>query len=291
VLSVSPAARGFTLAELVVALGLTGVAFGAFAMVVARQERTHAELSRRVRQRSQSSEGLAALAAELRAVAPGAGDVPTGGARDSAIEFRTTVGSLAVCERRGQTIVGANASFASPPEPGDTAWAYIDADTGADWLALPIVDVSLLAIEQSVQCRAPPAASTPPPATPAPARRQAPRHRYALALSQPPPDGMPIGTPVRVTRQIRYSVYRAPDGQWYLGRREWSAVRGGFETIQPVSGPYGGFAALRYFDDTGSELSGDIAEPGRIGRIVVRLRESHDRLREVTSLTIGVRNR
>lgn len=278
------APRGFTLAELVVALGLSGVAFGAFAIVVAHQERAHAELSRRVRARSQSREGIAALVRELNAVAPRAGDIPAGGARDSALQFRTTVGSLAVCELRGQTIVAALASFVTAPEPGDTAWTYVDGDTASAWAPLHIVEVSSLGDGEPVACVSPAVASTLVTA------RLAPRRRYALSVGQPPPAGTRDGTPVRVTRHIRYSVYRAPDGQWYLGRREWSPAAGRFETIQPVSGPYGGHAALRYYDETGDELPSGTAATDRIARIAIALRGPHARA-EVTSVTLGVRNR
>jgi prepilin-type N-terminal cleavage/methylation domain-containing protein len=279
-----PDSRGFTLAELVVALGLSSVAFGAFAMVVAHQERAHAELSRRVRAGSQSREGIAALVSELRAVAPRAGDIPPGGARDSAIEFRTTIGSLVVCELRDRTIVAALASFVTPPGPGDTAWTYVDADTAPAWAPLSIADVSMLPIEQPVGCASPAAAST------VVTSRRSPRRRYLLSVGQPLPAGIVNGAPVRVTRHIRYSVYRAPDGRWYLGRREWSAAAGRFETVQPVSGPYGDHAALRYFDQTGAELSSGGTATDRIAMIAIALRGPHER-REVTSITIGVRNR
>jgi prepilin-type N-terminal cleavage/methylation domain-containing protein len=279
-----PAPHGFTLAELVVALSLSSVALGAFAIVVVHQERTHAELSRRVRERSQSSEGIAALVAELRAVAPSAGDIPPGGARDSAIEFRATVGSLALCELRGQTIVAALASFVTPPKPGDTVWAYVDADSAPAWMPLSVAEVSSPLEGQPAECATPAAALSVTPS------RRAPRHRYTLALAQSAPAGTSNGTPMRVTRQIRYSVYRAPDGQWYLGRREWSSLRGGFETIQPVSGPYGSYGALRYFDETGQELPSGSPATDRIAKIAVALLEPQGR-RDVTSITVGVRNR
>jgi hypothetical protein len=267
-----------------VALGLSGVAFGAFAIVVTHQERTHAELSRRVRARSQAREGIAALVRELHAVAPGARDIPPGGARDSAIEFRTTVGSLAVCELHDRTIVAALASFVTPPESGDTAWVYVDGGTTPDWVPLPIVAVSLLPVDQPVACASPAGAFSSGP-DPRP-----PRRRYSVSVDRPPPAGMSSGAPVRVTRHIRYSVYRAPDGKWYLGRREWSAAVGRFETIQPVSGPFAGHAALQYFDATGAELPSGTADTDRIAKIEITLRAPLEG-RQVTSVTLGVRNR
>ncbi len=45
-----------------------------------------------------------------------------------------------------------------------------------------------------------------------------------------------IGAPARITRQLRFSLYRGGDGGWYLGMR---ALRdNGWETVQPVAGPF-----------------------------------------------------
>jgi hypothetical protein len=262
-------------------MGLGGVALGAFAFLVAQEERTHAELSRRVRGTSQAREGLSALITELSAVAPRGGDIPAGGAADSAIEFRATVGSFHACELRGQTMIATLASFVTAPQPGDTAWLYTDAEAASEWVPLPIVDVSLLSMSDEVACAGPTAPVS---------NRPAPRHRYAFALAQPPPPGIAALAAVRVTRHVRYSVYRAPGGGWYLGRREWSAAAGRFETVQPVSGPYAGYRALRYFDETGAELSSASTATDRIAKISVSLRAPHE-WREVTPITIGLRNR
>ena len=275
---------GFTLAELVVALGLSGVTFGSFAIIVARQERTYTELARRVRARNQSSEGMAALMTELRGIAPRAGDIPPGGARDSAIEFRANVGSFIVCERRGQTIVAGLASFATTPKPGDTAWVYVDADDAPRWAPLPVVGVALLPIAHPVECGLPAQASA------ILTNRPSPSHRYSLALAQGPPPDSSGRAPVRVTRQVRYSLYRAPDSQWYLGRREWSGVQGRFETIQPVSGPYADHAALRYSEATGLDLPSGTAAADRIAAIRLSFRAPGGR-QDSTSIVIGVRNR
>lgn len=50
-------------------------------------------------------------------------------------------------------------------------------------------------------------------------------------------NGTPIvGAPARITRQLRFSLYRGGDGGWYLGMR---ALRdNGWETVQPVAGPF-----------------------------------------------------
>lgn len=289
--------RGFTLVELIASLVVGGVVFGSFAIVVAQQERVHARLGHRIRARSQAVEGLAALMGELRALSPAAGDIPPGAARDSAVEFRATVGTLTVCTTRDRVLVSAFASFVTPPEPGDTAWAYTASDSGAGWRPLAITEVSAMPADEPVACATPVAVL----GVDKPRRANA---RVALGLSEPPPDTLLDGTAVRVTRRLRYSLYRAPDGRWYLGRREWSAARSRFETIQPVGGPYRPYSfagssglELRYFDRTGAEVPSGASETDRIAKITATLRalppptdSGVQERRDVTSITVALRN-
>ena len=44
-----------------------------------------------------------------------------------------------------------------------------------------------------------------------------------------------VGTPVRIARRTRYSLYRASDALWYLGRKTYNGIA--WTTIQPVAGP------------------------------------------------------
>jgi hypothetical protein len=293
-----PPACGFTLAELVVALGLGGVTIGAFALVVARQERVHAELARQVRAQTQLREGVTALVADLRAVSPAAGDISPGGARDSSIEFRATVGTAVSCEVRDRTVLVALASFVTSPQRGDTAWAYAETSSGPAWAPLAIE--GLTAIEAEV----PPGCPFPPEAASIIGRRTVGRW-HSLVLAAAPLAALPAGTPVHITRPVRYSLYRAPDGQWYLGRREWSAALDRFETVQPVSGPYRAYAApgqqasgfeLHYRDTGRVEIPSGSTATDRIAEVIVTARalprsfEMWDR-RGVMSVTVGLRNR
>ncbi len=289
--------RAFTLAELAVAITIGGVAFGAFAAVAARQERAHARLAHDIRARSHATEALHPLASDLHALSPTAGDIPPGEARDSAIELRATVGTLVVCEVRGQSIVSTLASFVSTPRPGDSAWAYVSGDSGSTWHPMAISDVAAAA-------SGPIACPTPATAPGSPATSGGPR-TLVLQLAQPPPVDL-AGAVVRLTRRTRYSLYRAPDARWFLGRREFSIARGGFETTQPVSGPFSPYAPtsvgtsgveLRYFDSTGAELSSGATETNRIVRIDVTIRTppppgepAHQR-RDATSIAVAPRNR
>jgi hypothetical protein len=287
----------FTLAELVVAITVGGIAFGAFAVVVALQERAQAFLDHRIRARAQAIEGIAVLVSDLRSLSPPGGDLPAGEARDSAIELRATVGLLVACEVRDRTVVGALASFISSPRPGDSAWAYVSDDSGSAWVPLAVGDVRDQAASDSTACSL--------PATAAAASRSRGDRRFLLELARPPSVRLTDAI-VRVTRRTRYSLYRAPDKRWYLGRREFNTITGAFETIQPVSGPFRPYAPaverasgleLRYYDTTGAEVVSGSAETHRIAKVDVTLRTptpaedpSLPQRRDVTSITVGLRN-
>jgi hypothetical protein len=87
-------------------------------------------------------------------------------------------------------------------------------------------------------------------------------------------DTIVAGAPLRVTRQTRYSLYRASDGTWQLGYREWNEPTASFAAPQPVAGPLlrsssGRRSGFRYFDGPGQEmvpLAGAI-DARRIARI------------------------
>src|SRR5678810_1219612 len=85
--------------------------------------------------------------------------------------------------------------------------------------------------------------------------------------------GVPAGTPVRVTRWERWVVYRAGDGRWYVGIRDYSPATSRFLAAQPVAGPFlragrrGARTGFRYFDASGSPLDPDGTNEGRIARV------------------------
>jgi hypothetical protein len=131
--------------------------------------------------------------------------------------------------------------------------------------------------------------------------------RYSLSLAEPLPPTVDAGTPIRATRLVRYSLYRAPDARWYLGRREWSPSRTRFEIIQPVSGPYRGYASeasqssgleFHYFDQSGAPVPSGSSATDRISSIVLTLRSppprpgaSSSERRDALSVTVAPRNR
>ena len=87
---------------------------------------------------------------------------------------------------------------------------------------------------------------------------------------------IPAGALVRVNRSVRLNHYRASDGQWYFGVRDWSGANLRLNTVQPVAGPLEPHSAdagrtglaFRFFDATGIELVAPV-DPARIAIVTV----------------------
>ena len=97
---------------------------------------------------------------------------------------------------------------------------------------------------------------------------------------------------LRFTRIVRMSLYRASDGRWYLGARDWNVASGRLNTIQPVAGPLDPYdvnprrsgLSFRYFDDAAVELRAPF-DPGRIARVDVWARSATLRPVRLAGLT------
>jgi hypothetical protein len=240
--------RGHTLLELLVALGMGALVIGLGATIGFRHQRFHRDVVIAVERADQIDELVALMPISLRGIAPGEGDIPAGGARDTSLEFRATIASAVVCDSVGSTALlspldatSRLSSVLMRPEPGDTAW-FLDVNSAFEtWAPRPIAAT----FDSSAVCRV--GSSTPYGVSPRPS--------IALRLLTPPPPSSPV---VHVTRPWRYSVYRASDGRWYLGAKEWNPALGRFNTIQPVAGPLvspsAGGLRFQYLDSLGGTL-------------------------------------
>jgi hypothetical protein len=291
---------GMTILELTVVLTLGALAFGTAATVAARAQRFHREIGGAAERLDQVDQTVALLGMDLRAVAPGEGDISDGQARDTALQFRATIGSAVVCDTAGGHVALAPASTTPPqlsaflvdPAVGDTVWSL---STGAGeldrWTPRPIVGVA----GEAGRCvlggvdvhGVAPTGS-----------------RYVLTLAAPSvPAPLGIGAPVRVTRLVRYSLYRASDGLWYLGLREWNPTTAKFNTTQPLSGPFlsaaRGGLAFRYLDTAGAVVASGAMNTRAIALVMITLRSDSGGARgsllgtgsAVASFSIAPRNR
>ena len=258
---------GFTLIELVVILIVGGIVLALTVSVGNKLHRQLRAFGARIASDEQLRTAATILPLDLRPLSSAAGDIHAGEARDTSLEVNVTVANAIVCSAGADDLVLAPFTTSSGEvagtsiQPGDALWLLVDTDSVEQWRVMSARDVGAAAA-------CPPLASgdpRPPFALDRAVRVRVGAEHIAFAMQ---------GAPVRVTRPVRYNLYRASDGQWYLGLRSWSVEAARFAAVQPVSGPYrppasepGSGTRLRYFDARGTELSAGLLDTRRITRI------------------------
>jgi hypothetical protein len=137
------------------------------------------------------------------------------------------------------------------------------------------------------------------------------RPSYKVALDRTLGKYVMVGAPVRFFRRVRYEVYQAPDGNWYLGYSDCLRTRDpACSEVAPVSGPYMPYTGIAgengltfvYYDEAGNILA-STAQPRLISRIDVVLRSqtanpvtrtgagAGGHYRDSLVVSIGIRNR
>ncbi len=229
---VRPRRTGFTLVEMLVALSIAGVVLALVAAITVREQRVFGDLAERAATAGQLREAAVVVPIGLRALSPASGDIRA--AADTALELRVTIGSGVVCDTAPGALVLPPASMGPPyasflmaPSAGDTAWLLTASDSGDRWQPRAVTDA---ASASPGRCAA---------GGPALDALSAAAARTRLSLGgSVGAAGIVAGTPVRLTRALRFSLYLASDGGWYLGERDWNAAQLRFNTIQPVAGPF-----------------------------------------------------
>lgn len=288
---------GFTLVEMVVSLALTGIVLAMVSAISLRQQRIFADLVEQTAAAARLREASAILPIHLRSAAP----LDIREARDTSLELRATIASAVVCDTTASALVlapvGRNAPLASivaPMEAGDSAWLFSNDRSGDGWRGFVIT---------AAGTRAPGVCGAPGPSL---SDAQLHTSRTTLSIAPLPPAA--IGTALRVTRPLRYSLYRAGDGAWYIGERDWSNSDARFNAIQPIAGPYlapaAGGLRFRYADSTGAALATPVGDRSAIATIDVEMRSQTENPTRVlgagtargrridsTVFTIALRNR
>ena len=250
--------RGATLADLLMGMVISTLVVALVVTNTVRYHQSHAAVASGVDASTRLRDAPSILAADLRGISA-AGDTILV-ASDTAIDFYSVVGASVICAtprtdrvtlppdtlQSGRVL----SSFVSSPDTGDLIAVYTDSGAGssARWGRARIV--ALTSPAAGVAC--PLAAGLLLTPDLAGASRG-----FELTLDHPLSSATHRGSPVRVVRRVRYSVYRGGDGKWYLGYRRCS---GTCSTIQPVSGPYesrtGAPITFRYFTRSGARLTG-----------------------------------
>jgi len=254
---------------MVVSLAITGFVFVLASNAALGQLRFLRGLGEVVALRSQLGQAAGVAASVLRSLeAPE--DVLV--ALDTAVELNASFGAAFACGTdTGRVLVpvpsaegNTLAAFGDMPQPGDVARVLLEDDSSATWVGATV------------------AAS--PAAGGACAAFADVAGTWAVSLAEP--IVVPAGAAVRFARRTRLSVYRASDGRWYLGLREWNGALARFNGIQPVAGPLrpsAGAATFTYRDTLGAALAEPV-EPGRVATIDVRLHGETTRPARVTGL-------
>jgi hypothetical protein len=250
---------GSSLVELLVALGLAAVLLAAATGSMLRQQRAARWVGVLGAAESQAGHAVRLLADELALLDAGAGDVVPGQASDSTLEVRAVVASTVTCDS-GTNVVTLAPDTAGVPALGGVARAVVAGDSlwffadSLGWLARSVVAASRTT-SGCLRPRAPSGVTT--------------------RLSLDGPMNVGGGTPVRVTRHERWLFYRASDGRWYLGFRDWNAAAARFNASQPVAGPFlralrsGERTGFRFYDSLGNALLPDGTNERGIARVRV----------------------
>ena len=298
---------GFTLIELVVVLTLLGIIGGAVAMTLVRQQRFYRGASEMLYAREAVRDATEVLAIDIRGMS--ISDTVRLLA-DSAIEMFANIGSSVVCQSPDATEVhlpeassphgNTLTSLLTQPDTGDLALFHRDSmDIGAEWERHRIAGFSSVLLGTNCQART--------GFTSGGSRTTG--KGFVLTLADPLSRYVIPGAPVRFIRRGRYSLYRASDGEWYLGYRRCNALGASVcGAVQPLSGPYRGYSAnphlsgllFEYFDGHGSRIDAS-ASPLSLARVNVTARaESRQRLliegrgwtpADSGTVAIAVRNR
>lgn len=273
------ARRGWSLAELLVAVVLLGIIGAAASNALVQQGRVRTRVVRRLAAEAQMREAMAPLLADLGAASPAAGDFAAGHATDTSIAIRIATAEGFVCALDAADPMTARVVLLSSMRgrsiaAGDSAWSY----QGGRWAAAPVQQVA--------------ADAAPSPCSP-PHSAQGQLVRVALGGTTPPAPGAPL----RFTRRVRYSLYRAGDGETHLGLREWSAALAGFTGQQPVAGPLSrAGSGFRYADSLGNAMQPSDVASGRLAQVIIELKGPRlpwesSAASSVLSMTAALRNR
>jgi prepilin-type N-terminal cleavage/methylation domain-containing protein len=276
---------GFTLTELVISMTLLALIGSSIVAVIISQQRFYRGTNQLTDTRSQLRQIATVLPSDLRGISGTGGDVYF--MSDSAIEFRSTFGSSVVCKLITSapasivlpprtTIKGARwTSWSQQPVIGDSIALYDEnaSTSGTDdrWTMHQITGWTAVTGDVATGCQ-----STTKFVLAADLTSTNPSFKITVS----PAFGTTItqGAAVRFYKRVRYNLYRASDGLWYLGYKDCLTSRTPqCSALQTIGGPYQPYGApgtgtsgleFAYYDSLGAVTANRL----KIARISLVLR-------------------
>jgi hypothetical protein len=200
---------------------LLGIIGSILTAVLVRQQRFHRAVGQVTDARARMRDIATILPTDMRSISTSGKDILS--ISDTSIQFRAFVGAAVLCryvpgeptkiELPPTELTSGNvlASWINPPQPNDIAFLYDsgpkDGNSDDSWKVYTVADT--VSDDDSGWC---------PTSTGFTAAGDAAKYRYRLTLSSAPPTArVDLGAPIRFAREVRYSIYAASDGQWYVG--------------------------------------------------------------------------
>ena len=265
---------GLTLVELMIVVVLLGVVGAGIVTVLLRQQRFYGGATDVIATRQQIRQIAALLPSDLRGISSVGGDIYT--MSDSSIEFRSMFGGSVVCVSNVAaswvstpplTVVRGSAftSWSATPVAHDSVAIY---DNGPTTKAADDVwrfhELAAVAVQNGSAVYCPTTSGLVQAADISPLNKM-----YQLLLTPAPSATIAVGAAIRFFRLVHYDLYRAADGNWYLGY--YSCKKGQTplcNAVQPIGGPFNSYATpavgtsgvqFSYFDSTGIALDPSVA--------------------------------
>lgn len=267
------ARRGFTVAELLVTLGILGVIGLIVSRLMIGQQRFYQRTNEQMEMRRELRSAMSLIPADLRSISSSGGDLTD--FTSSSIQFRAVIGASIICNKASATQMdlppldmarNTLTSWYSPPVAGDTVWVFNDSlARGAEddeWKPLRITSVS----QSTTLCPGSPYLD---------ASLDAGKPRFRITVAANMGDSVKTGSAMRFTRSTRYFLDDEASGAWYLHRQEY--LGGAWGDPVAVSGPYAApdnaSTGLRfaYFDSLGGTIT-SVAQSRSVSRIDLLLR-------------------
>ena len=212
---------GFTMIELLIVVSLLGIIGSLLTTILVRQQRFHRAVTSVADSRARMRDIATIMPTDLRSISTAGKDLLA--ISDTSVQFRAFVGASIMCRYAAATVIelppkvlasgNVLTAWINPPEPDDIAFLYDEGTVGGNaddsWSPVTITDTA--SSTNMLWCP-----STNVPAYTKAADNNARRYQITLATA-PDPARVGVGSPIRFAREVRYSIYRADDDQWYVG--------------------------------------------------------------------------